>query len=569
MEKIFRIKQLAPAIFLLALLVSCTKSGNLGGANSSSGGTFSGTLTGSVSGGLTGVSGASVNLFQTGITTPIASAVTNSAGAFNLNYSNSATGLLYATATGGNAGAGTNSNIQLASIVGSGSSIVGSIVINEQTTAAFMQIMRNFNGYTDSSGQVTFSNVSAATASNAVFQFNNMITNGALNTGNSGLTAGLQNALNTIANAVASCVENSSKCATLFSTSANSSGGAGVSLFDSINNMMTVSTDLAPIYNLAFPLASSTGFTISSTPTSLLTQMPTTTTQIGVQSAPQQVVVDASGNLWVSNFSSGTVSKISPSGALIGNFTVGTNPFGLAIDLNGNAWVSNVGGSVIELNPAGAIQATIAMSNVWGIAIDPFGNIWISNRFGNQVTKLSSSGTVIGTFSTVSGTPYGIAFDANGDAWTADTSGTNSVTEFSNSGIMMNAITGFSAARALAFDKSGNLWVNSGSSLKEINSSGGVIGTFSTTAAPTFITFDANGNLWTTTSTQVLEVNGSGTTIANYTMPSVSGIQGVAVDQSGNFWTTDGSGSTLNKLNNVTVGPSFFPYSGPQYPNGF
>ncbi len=54
-------------------------------------------------------------------------------------------------------------------------------------------------------------------------------------------------------------------------------------------------------------------------------------------------------NMWVTNGSSTTVTKLSPTGATLGTFSVGSSPQGLAFD-GTHMWVANYGSNdVTEL----------------------------------------------------------------------------------------------------------------------------------------------------------------------------------------------------------------------------
>ena len=62
---------------------------------------------------------------------------------------------------------------------------------------------------------------------------------------------------------------------------------------------------------------------------------------------PGNIAVDASGNVWVVNYYSNTVTKLSASGITIGTYSVGQYPFGIAIDASGNVWVANGGDNTV------------------------------------------------------------------------------------------------------------------------------------------------------------------------------------------------------------------------------
>ncbi len=68
-------------------------------------------------------------------------------------------------------------------------------------------------------------------------------------------------------------------------------------------------------------------------------------------------------NMWVANESSGNVTELSPTGAVLGTFNVGAQPLAIAFD-GTNMWVANKGSNnVTELSPTGAVLGTFGVGN--------------------------------------------------------------------------------------------------------------------------------------------------------------------------------------------------------------
>ncbi|MEO8426498.1 MAG: FG-GAP-like repeat-containing protein [Verrucomicrobiota bacterium] len=179
---------------------------------------------------------------------------------------------------------------------------------------------------------------------------------------------------------------------------------------------------------------------------------------------PNDLVVDAAGNVFVSEFNNHTIRKIAPDGAVstfVGNGTPGytdgrgtsarlNRPGGLAIDRNGNFFVTDWGNQRIrKITPDGSVTtlagsgqpgfvdgpASIAQFNEPdGITVDQDGNVFITEHSNHAVRKIARDGTVTtiagkGAAGFADGTaavalfnaPGGIGIDSPGNLFVADT----------------------------------------------------------------------------------------------------------------------------------------------------
>ena len=104
--------------------------------------------------------------------------------------------------------------------------------------------------------------------------------------------------------------------------------------------------------------------------------------------------------------------------------------------------------------------------SVAAIAIDHSGNVWVADGGNDAVTKLSSSGTTIGTY-TVGSFPHAIAIDSSGNVWVVNNgngtpgtaSGDSNVMELNSSGTTIGTYVAGSYPRAIAIDSFGDVWV--------------------------------------------------------------------------------------------------------------
>jgi uncharacterized protein (TIGR03437 family) len=217
---------------------------------------------------------------------------------------------------------------------------------------------------------------------------------------------------------------------------------------------------------------------------------------------PVAVAFDGA-NIWVSNASSNTITKLSASdGIIVGTYPV-TNPIGLVFD-GVNIWVASGSNNTVTklLASTGAVVGTYpAGYSPQSVAFDG-SNIWVTNYVcptcgaTNTVTKLlASTGVVVGTYA-VGTFPIGVVFDGV-NIWVANEGSNNVAKLLASSGALVSTYAVGSSPQALAFDGT-NIWVaNEGSSnvTKLLASTGTVVGTYSVGANPLGLAFDGT-NIW-------------------------------------------------------------------------
>lgn len=185
---------------------------------------------------------------------------------------------------------------------------------------------------------------------------------------------------------------------------------------------------------------------------------------------PYGVAVDAFGNVYVADAGQYRVRKISTSGIITTFAGTGTEgysgdggaanaaklklPMGVAVDASGNVYVTDYNGhSIRKINTAGVISTiagtgqagyngdgiaatTAQLRTPMGIWVDASGNIYVVDKGNNRIRKINTSGiisTVAGTgnpeynndgiAATASGLKYpsGVILDASGNMYISDT----------------------------------------------------------------------------------------------------------------------------------------------------
>ncbi len=195
---------------------------------------------------------------------------------------------------------------------------------------------------------------------------------------------------------------------------------------------------------------------------------------------PLSVAIDPNGTVWVVDFGNSHVTLLSATGAPLSGTSGYTTsnfafPVAVAVDSNHFGWVVNQASDyVTKVAPDGSSFTNYLCCNyASGIAIDQGNNIWVANYFGDTVSLMTNSGTVIANNLTGGGSiyhPQGIALDGAGNVWVAnyrapyltELAGANA----SVPGAALSPATGLGGdagqleAYALALDASGNVWVS-------------------------------------------------------------------------------------------------------------
>jgi sugar lactone lactonase YvrE len=229
------------------------------------------------------------------------------------------------------------------------------------------------------------------------------------------------------------------------------------------------------------------------------------TTFVSGLNTPQGLAFDSSGNLYVANYESGTVTEVNTAGATAIFASGFTHPEGLAFDKAGNLYVANGdnAGTVSEVSPSGVVT-TFADYNTGlyypkGLAFDGSGNLYAADIAFTTVTKLPPGGEA-GNFDYGFGNynQWGLAFDGAGNLYIANPYN-GAVSEVAAGGKVSTFATGFHDPEGLAFDSKGNLYVaNTGNDTVTMVTPGGVVSTLVSTGLdqPVDLAFDGGGNLY-------------------------------------------------------------------------
>jgi sugar lactone lactonase YvrE len=174
--------------------------------------------------------------------------------------------------------------------------------------------------------------------------------------------------------------------------------------------------------------------------------------------APSGIAVDTTGNVYVAEFASGTIRKISPEGSV--NLLAGSpgnpgwtdakgdnahfrNPWAVAVDKSGDVYVSDKDNFVIRQITSDGRVTTIAgkpgvagfadghrdaarFKDPHGIAVDYFGNVYVADTANRAVRKIATSGEVTTIASELSN-PESVAVDSAGTVFVTDSLGVRKI----------------------------------------------------------------------------------------------------------------------------------------------
>jgi hypothetical protein len=499
---------------------------------------------------------------------------------------NPATGLALTTTPAGNGTVPTSTINTIADIlaycVNSGASSTGNGTVSGLAMASGSQSLADYSVVVSSRSGKSVSNSSAPLASDGSFSFSG-IPAGAL-------TLQLLDPTHTVVATVAGTLPAGGAFVADLVSGGSSTGAAGASPNCAALNAIATSNGVAGGGDAGTPASgtASAAINIAHHPTAnvkalyaLIPATPPFESVLSTQPAdftlaiqftggglnyPEQIGIDALGNVWVTEFdygSLGGLSEFSPLGAPTADspYTGGgiDGPTALAIDLNGDVWLANSNGeSLSEFTSGGTPLSgtggfSLGRQVPYRIAIDGANSVWVASA--TSVLKQANDGvTQLGTYDTDSSA---ISIDGGGNAWIADAGG-SSVIEISNEVVPKNPPafynSGIEEPFAIANDADGNAWVGNGTggAVVKITSVYTAVFAGGGPTGSSQIAIDGNGNVWNA-AYGLTELSNAGTIVSG-SSGYLTGVEcvGIALDGSGNAWVSTSS-NTLDEVIGAAV----------------
>lgn len=212
-------------------------------------------------------------------------------------------------------------------------------------------------------------------------------------------------------------------------------------------------------------------------------QAGTTVTTFPTGSFPQSVASDSSGNIWVANRTSNSVTKLDPAGnaLLTVPLPTGTSPIGIVVDLLGQVWVSgfhsntSTAHTLTVLDSLGNITNTYTFTSAtagFGFSFptaDLSAHVWVANQAQNALLQVDMFGSLVSTTTITSGLPRGCAVDGLGYVWLANQGFAGSCVKIDPAGtIVATFLPPSTSFTTVSIDGNGDPWVFGFSSPKAI-----------------------------------------------------------------------------------------------------
>jgi sugar lactone lactonase YvrE len=273
--------------------------------------------------------------------------------------------------------------------------------------------------------------------------------------------------------------------------------------------------------------------------------------------SPQGVAFDATGNLYVANGATGTITKITPAMVTTVFATGFKRPQALAFDKPGNLYVADqMTGLVSRVTPAGVTTAFAhGFTMPSALAFDGSGSLYVADAFTGIVSKVITGG-VVTSFDASLFEPVGLAVDAKGNLYVSELQA-GQITKITPAGtatvVVPATALGGSIPQGLAI--AGNKLYIAGldNTIHAVTITAAGVGAVSRYAPPLYqptgLAQDAKGNLFVINAgnNTILEIPAGGIQTKLFAS-GFTKAAAIATDTTGNVYVADSTAGTVTKI---------------------
>ncbi|MGI5286232.1 virginiamycin B lyase family protein [Nonomuraea polychroma] len=174
--------------------------------------------------------------------------------------------------------------------------------------------------------------------------------------------------------------------------------------------------------------------------------------------SPSGVAVDEGGNVYVASYSGDVIYRVTPAGERREFATGFQTPAGISFDSKGNLLVCNrASDEILRVTPAGEVsRVTGGLNTPVGVIEGPAGDLYVANYVGGVVSRITTDGKVTAFSDDFDGLGVGMALDGSGRLYATDRSG-GQIKRVERDGSTVPVMSGLSSPVALAMDPKGVL----------------------------------------------------------------------------------------------------------------
>jgi sugar lactone lactonase YvrE len=222
---------------------------------------------------------------------------------------------------------------------------------------------------------------------------------------------------------------------------------------------------------------------------------------VGTGTAPLGVTSDPSGEVYVSDKTSGSVLRYSsPTSTSPTSLITGlSSPSQVTVDGQGNVLVADTGNNRIAIynNITATVSYLTGYSKPQGVIVDGFGNIYVSDTGNNRIVQIRQGASTVLTTSV--STPTQLALDGSGNLYVVDSGNSRAVEVTAGTGAVTPVALGLFNPVAIGIDAANNFYVldKAGSQVGFISAQGATtVELLTGMTAPAGLWVDSVGNVY-------------------------------------------------------------------------